>query len=236
MEITRDSQLLQFNLDQPKQLSSLSFNTVNQQHSPLPYDTKKSTPASGNYFRTPFKPKLLKPSPRSQLGVPTKKVYEGDPAKFYYSTIGNANFVRGNQFSVLYPYKKKTEFVESVSIPAVVPDENGPVDYLGNDAKIVMRNNDPFYPFPSQHLYKDKSYWSYNHDKQYLAGQPIYNYPHGKMEGGDRGRYLGAESYNPYLVEGFSMPSCSRQDSIWIILAMIAFIIALYMAFSLYKK
>jgi hypothetical protein len=36
------------------------------------------------------------------------------------------------------------------------------------------------------------------HSSKYLNGQPIYNYEHGKMEGGDRGRYNGGVGYDPY--------------------------------------
>jgi len=197
-EATKDNQILNFKFNEAKDLSTLSFNSVDQQHSPLAYDTIESTPASGNYFRTPAKKTFLGPAPRSQLGVPTKQVYKGNRSKFYKPILNNANFVRGNQFGVVYPYKKARKYYETVAIPSVTPDKNGPVDYLGNDAKIVMRNNDPFYPYPSQHLLENKNYWSYMHPRKYLSDQPIYNYPHGKMEGSSRGRYKGGMGYDPY--------------------------------------
>jgi hypothetical protein len=194
-------------------LSSLSFNSVDQQHSPLAYDTMKSTPASGNYFRTKTEKTFLGPAPRSQLGVPTRKVYLGTNAErkaYYKDIIGNANFVRGNQFSNVYPYKKAKRFEEIIDIPSVEPQIKGPVDYLGNDAKIVMRNNDPFYPYPSQHLLENKNYWSYMHEKKYMNDQPIYNYPYSKMEGSSRGMYHGGKGYDPYDVENFC--GCKKES------------------------
>jgi len=202
-EVKYDQQVINFDINDPKMLSSLSFNTVGQQHTPLPYETKKSTPASGNYFRTKVKPSFLGPAPRSQLGVPTRKLYEGDEKKYYKPIISNANWVRGNQFGLVYPYEKSPKFLEVVSIPSVKTDKKGPVDYLGNDAKIVMRNNDPFYPYPSQHLLEDKNYWSYMHENKYLNDQPIYNYDHGKVEGVSRGKYMGGKGYDPYDPENF---------------------------------
>jgi len=197
-EAKSDNEILDFNFNDPKMLSSLSFNSVDQQHSPLGYDTIKSTPASGNYQRTPSENTNLGPAPRSQLGVPTRKVYKGKVGKYYKPILDNANWVRGNQFGVDYPYKKNDKFVEVVAIPNVKVDKKTPADYLGNDAKIVMRNNDPFYPYPSQHLLENKNYWSYMHPYKYMNEQPIYNYPHGKIEGGDRGLYKGGKGYDAY--------------------------------------
>lgn len=213
-EAKRDNEILDFNFNEPKMLSSLSFNSVDQQHAPLGYDTIKSTPASGNYFRTPSVKTNLGPAPRSQLGVPTRKIYKGKTGKYYKPILDNANWVRGNQFGVKYPSKKDKTFVEVVSIPNVKADRSGPSDYLGNDAKIVIRNNDPFYPYPSQHLLENKNYWSYMHSSKYLNGQPIYNYEHGKMEGGDRGRYNGGKGFDPYNPNETFMgcSDCSEMD------------------------
>jgi len=256
-EATKDNQLLNFNYNSPKQLSSLSFNSVDQQHAPLPYATKKSTPASGNYFRTPAEITFLGPSPRSQLGVPTNQVYRGKVKKYYRPVLSNANWVRGNQFGIINPYKKSRKYYETVSIPSVIPDKNGPVDYLGNDSKIVIRNNDPFYPYPSQHLLENKDYWSYMHPHKYLNGQPIYNYEHGKMEGVSRGKYTGGKGYDPYnpnevenfccgksneneIVENFSncqgCSPCQNSNNFIMIFFAIAIMTAILLLVLKYKK
>ena len=210
-----DNQILNFKFNEPKMLSSLSFNSVDQQHSPLGYDKIESQPASGNYDRTKCVNVSLGPAPRSQLGVPTRKYYFGSDKKYYKPILDNGNWVRGNQFGVDYPYVKNGKFLEVVSMPSVIPEKKGPVDYLGNDAKVIIRNNDPFYPYPSQKLLRDKNYWSYMHPHNYVNGQPIYNYPYGKMEGDSRGPYKGGMGFDPYnpneafcggydVVEGFS--------------------------------
>jgi len=199
-----DNEVLEYEFNQPAMLSSLSFNSVNQQHTPKGYDTVKSTPAdSGNYFRTKAEKTFLGPAPRSQLGVPTNKVYTGNTKKYYKPIISNANWVRGNQFGVHYPYKKNKKFTEVVAIPNINPERSNKIDYLGNNSKIIMRNNDPFYPYPSEHLRKNPDYWGYMHEKQYLNGQPIYNYPYSDQEGVGRGKYYGGKGYDPYEVEQF---------------------------------
>lgn len=258
LQANSDNQILDFNFTQPKSLSSISYNTVDQQHSPVAYDKIESQPASGNYFRTPSEDIFLGPAPRSQLGVPTKKVYKGNTKKYYKPIIGNANFIRGNQFGVVNPYQKAGKFTEVVSIPSVDIDKNGPIDYLGNDAKIVIRNNDPFYPYPSQHLLESNDYWAYNHDYQYLNGQPIYNYPHGKMEGSSRGKYDGGKGFDPYnplenfagckkcscdgpvepIYENFAGCSKCQEGNMgfWWIFGFIVFIIILILCFSYAKK
>lgn len=233
-----DNSILGFNLNQPKSISSLSYNTVNQQHSPQSYDTVESTPASGNYMRTMAKNVLLNPAPRDQLGVPTNKVYKGNTKKFYKQILGNANWVRGNEFGLQYPYKKDQKFVEMVSIPSVKAGK-GPVDYLGSNAKIVMRNNSPFYPYPSQKLLQNKNYWAYPHEYKYLNKQPIFNYGHGLMEGGDRGQYTGGKGYNPYVVEGFC-GSCGGNSSgatgVGLGIGLVLIVIVMYIGFYQSRK
>jgi len=196
-----DKDILGFNYDQPKELSSISFNTVNQQHAPQGFSTVESTPASGNYTHVEENQVELNPAPRSQLGVPTNKVFRGNSDKYYEEILGNANFVRGNEFGLDYRGRKtvteEPQYLDNIAFPSVKPDKDGNVDYLGSDAKIVMRNNSPFYPFPSQKLLKNKSYGAYPHEYQYVKGQPIYNYPYGKQEGIKEGKY------NPFLMEGF---------------------------------
>ena len=240
-----DNEVLEYEFNKPAMLSSLSFNSVDQQHTPKPFDKIKSTPASGNYFRTPADKVFLGPAPRSQLGVPTNKVYTGNRSKYYKSIISNANWVRGNQFGVDYPYKKKDKFREVVKIPSTNLDRKN-IDYLGNDAKIVMRNNDPFYPYPSLHLRKDKDYWGYMHEKQYVNGEPIYNYPYSLQEGVARGKYYGGKDANPcdpYNVnercEGFccgndtkvveeyfeGCKSCDGVSWYWIVIILIIFVV-----------
>lgn len=227
-----DRSILGFNYNQPKENSSLSYNTVNQQHVPKSFDETKSTPASGNYWRTYFRNKYLSPAPRSQLGVPTNKRFFGKTQPYYKEILGNANWVRGNQFGVNYPYKKKKTFVESVSYPTV-EQKGETVDYLGSNAKVVMRNNSPFYPYPSQRLLENKNYWAYPHEHKYLNDQPIFNYGHGLMEGVDRGKYLGGKGFNPYLVEGFC-GSCrsSKGGNIGLGVALILLVIVLYIGVS----
>ena len=188
-----DRSVLGFNYNQSKQNASLSYNTVNQQHVPKRFDEIESTPASGNYWRTYVRNKFLSPAPRNQLNVPTSNVFIGKTKPYYREILGNANWVRGNEFGLKYPYKKKDDFVETVSVPSVI-QKGQTVDYMGGNAKIVMRNNSPFYPYPSQRLLGSKNYWAYPHEHKYLNGQPIFNYGHGLMEG------VGGDKY---LMEGF---------------------------------
>ena len=196
-----DKDILGFNYDQPKELSSISFNTVNQQHAPQGYSKIESSPASGNYAKVEEKQVELNPAPRSQLGVPTNKVFRGNSDKYYEEILGNANFVRGNEFGLDYKGRKtitnQPQYLDNIAFPSVIPDREGNVDYLGADAKIVMRNNSPFYPYPSEKLLKNKDSWAYPHEYQYLKEQPIFNYPYGKQEGIKEGKY------NPFLIEEF---------------------------------
>lgn len=235
MEVKHDAEILNLKeFNQPKRLSTLSFNTVNQQHTPLGFETVSSTPASGDYWRTFAKDTYLKPAPRSQLGVPTEKIYRGNVDKFYKPILNNLNARRGGRFSVHYPYPKAKPFFETVAIPSIIPSSpDSNIDYLGNDAKIVIRNNDPFYPYPSQHLLENENYWAYMHEKKYLNDQPIYNYPYSKMEGVSRGKYDGGAGYNPYLVEGFSGSNGRRTNefSILVAILLVIFIIVIYLRY-----
>lgn len=227
-----DRNILGFNYNQPKQNASLSFNTVNQQHVPKSYENEASTPASGNYWRTYVRNMFLNPAPRSQLGVPTNKIFSGKRSPYYRDILGNANWVRGNEFGVKYPYRKDKTFVETVSVPSV--EQKGmTVDYMGGNAKVVMRNNSPFYPYPSQRLLENRNYWAYPHEHKYLNGQPIYNYGHGLMEGVSRGKYMGGKGYNPYLVEEFC-GTCGGGSggSIGVGIALILIFIVLCIGFS----
>ena len=161
---------LQFNINEPHDLSSFSYNTTNQQHTPLAYDTIKSTPASGNYPRKRTKHIVLSPSPRSQLFEdPITNTYDGDTKPYYETILDNANYVRGNQFSDKYPFKKGKRTKEKI---APLEPSSPPIDYLGNDANIVMVNDDPFYPYPSQGLLENKNYWAYPHEKSISMTSP----------------------------------------------------------------
>jgi hypothetical protein len=221
MNIMDDKTYLKFNLNQPKDLSSLAYNTVNQQHTPLGFSTYKSTPASGNYWKTEVQDVLLEPAPRNQLYNPVEQTYDKSPDKYYKEILGNANWVRGNQFSNHYPTKKAREFVEIVATPSV-KQQGKTVDYLGSNAKIVVRNKDPFYPYPSQKLLGNKNYGSYPHEHKYLNRQPIFNYGAGLIEGGGS---------NPYLVEGFSSTCDNRNGRVGLGIGLVLLILILYAGF-----
>ena len=219
---------LQFNINEPHDLSSFSYNTTNQQHTPLAYDTIESTPASGNYPRKRSKHVVLSPSPRSQLFEdPITNTYDGDTKPYYTTILDNANYVRGNQFSDKYPVKKEKSRMERISRPDT--STSSPIDYLGNKANIVMVNDDPFYPYPSQKLLEDKNYWAYPHEKKYINDKPVYNYEHGLPEGTSN-RIPGYKSFNPYLFEGFSNQNCNcpRKDTIMIGIFLALFLMLLY--------
>ena len=218
-----DKTYLKFNIDQSKDLSSLSYNTVNQQHTPQDYSTIESTPASGNYWKTPYDSNLLNPAPRDQLDIPTEQHYNKSPDKFYKPILGNANWVRGNDFGNVYPYKKKSEYLEIISVPSV-KQKGKTIDYLGSNSKIVVRNNDPFYPYPSEKLLTDKYYGSYPHEHTYLNDQPIFNYGSGLIEGGGSRKY----NPNPYLIEGFNGSCNDKGIRIGLGLGLVLLIIILY--------
>ena len=84
-----DKTYLKFNLNQPKDLSSLAYNTVNQQHTPLAFSTFESTPASGNYWKSDTKDVLLEPAPRNQLYDPVKQTYDKSPKPYYKEILGS---------------------------------------------------------------------------------------------------------------------------------------------------
>jgi hypothetical protein len=225
---------LQFNINEPHDLSSFSYNTTNQQHTPLAYDTIKSTPASGNYPRKRSKHVVLSPSPRSQLFEdPITNTYDGDTKPYYKTILDNANYVRGNQFSDKYPFKKGKRTMERIA-----PRSNSsspPIDYLGNDANIVMVNDDPFYPYPSQGLLENKNYWAYPHEKKYINDKPVYNYEHGLPEGTSN-RIAGYKSFNPYLLEGFSNQTPSSRNSVFMVGIFLALFLMLLYGANYYVK
>lgn len=230
-----DQTVTQTNLNQPKSLSSIPFNTVNQQHAPLGFDTYKSTPASGSYRHSIYDKVYLSPAPRSQLGVPTDKIYKGNVSKFFTHVLDPDEAKRG-KFALLYPPTNPPKpFKEVIAFPSVIPTKEGSIDYEGSNAKIVIRNNDPFYPYPSQHLLESPDYWGYMHEKKYLNGQPIYNYEHGKMEGVSRGKYNGGDGYNPYIVEGFSECNCNDSVSWGIGISLLALIIGIFIYYRMRK-
>ena len=111
--------------------------------------------------------------------------------------------------------------MEIVATPSV-KQRGKTVDYLGSNAKIVVRNQDPFYPYPSQKLLENKNYGSYSHEHKYLNGQPIFNYGAGLMEGGGR---------NPYLVEGFSTSYNNKNGRVGLGIGLVLLILILYAGF-----
>ena len=216
-----DKTYLKFKLNEPKDISSLAYNTVDQQHTPLGFSTYKSTPASGNYWKTKADEILLEPAPRNQLFNPVDQTYDKSSKQYYDEILVNANWVRGNQFSNHYPMKKSKDFVEIVATPTT-KKKSKTVDYLGNNAKIVVRNRDPFYPYPSQKLLEKKNYGSYPHEYKYLNEQPIFNYGAGLMEGGGS---------NPYLVESFSSRCDNKRGKLGLGIGLVLLILILYAGF-----
>ena len=179
-----DSNLLSFDLNRPAEISSVPLNTTNATFTPRPHQSDKSSPSSGkNRFRN-FMVRFLKPSPRNQLNVPTNNTYSGNIDKFYKPVLNNANYVRGNEFGLSYPYPKQNRFIERILKETPQdPISSNNIDYIGNKENIQIRANSRFYPFPTQKYQKNKKYWTYPTIQQFLTGQPVYNYPHGKIEG-----------------------------------------------------
>jgi hypothetical protein len=190
-----DNTLLKFKLNNPKNLSAIPENTADMPHTPRGFQSYDNEQASGQYIRKNRKNIILNPSPRNQLNYPMDNKFCGVTAPYYKQVLGNANFVRGNQFGVAYPYTPETRSQEFVLNNS--NDDQYPLD-SNNNNNIVMRKRSPFYPYPNFNYTKDNRYQTYPHIKKYKEGQPIYNYKYGRSEGIPEGRY------NPFLVENFS--------------------------------
>ena len=139
---------------------------------------------------------FLEPSPRDQrLNVP----YEGkkDCPKFKTQPYGkdscylldskaqgvvgivcnqaggsdNANFYRGNQFGVDYPFNTEKKMEYTVENPVQIPLE------LENPMMYYDRNT--FYPEPSFSIRKNKNFLTYPLQQNYTEnGMPTYAYPY----------------------------------------------------------
>jgi hypothetical protein len=170
---------------------------VNYGSSPYPVPLKQSSRKDDDLQYCNF----LEPSPRDQrLNVP----YEGqkDCPKFKTQPYGkdscylldskaqgvvgivcneaggsdNANFYRGNQFGVDYPFdfkerinQKKLEY--TVEQPTQIPMQ------LQNP--MMVYNNGTFYPEPSFKLRKDKDFITYPLKNNFTEnGLPTYTYPY----------------------------------------------------------
>ena len=104
---------------------------------------------------------------------------------------------------------------------------NDNIDYNGNNEDIIMRANSPFYPFPSQNYINNKNYKTYARDNNYIKGQPIYNYPYGKIEGINEGEYYD-------MLEPFATPGQMANNSAF--LGVIVIIFSLSVILIYYKS
>jgi hypothetical protein len=165
---------------------------------PMPLKTDNRTKDDLQYCN------FLEPSPRNQmLNVP----YEGkkDCPKFTNQPYGkdscylmdnksqgvvgivcnqpggsdNANFVRGNQFGVNYPYdfnereaSKKLEYTVEQPVQTVMAMQN----------PMVVYDKSTFYPEMNYFLRKNKDYLTYPLQQNYTEnGLPTYTYPYKTM-------------------------------------------------------
>ena len=116
----------------------------------------------------------LPPPPREQIADPVNGYMKDTPYKrrgrYELSTqegiegivqnqINNANYVRGNQFSL-------SEAVKRLEYTAEYPVQN-----VGN--KEIVISNSPFYPYPNYKLTFDKDYRTYPAPRRYVNGKPI---------------------------------------------------------------
>lgn len=228
------SETLNFNLNQPKMLSSTTMNSVNTPFTPNGFQEYSSSPAANSKKRYIYEKKYLKPAPRDQTLVPTDVEYKGKIAQYYKEVLGNGNFVRGNQFGVKYPYEEMKPLWQQIDNPTVKyssPDNlDKPVDYLESNAKIMMRHNSPYYPYPSLGLEKKKDYWTYPHEKRFLNMQPIYKYPFGKTIGIPEGKY------NPFLLESFYQKTDKKEIISRELFGIIVLIFVFCLYFAIPKK
>lgn len=214
-----DNLLLKFNLNNPKKLSNVPQNIADTPHTPRGFQSYDREQASGQYIAKPFLRRLLNPAPRNQLNYPMDNRFKGTTAPFYKQVLGNANFVRGNQFGLSYPYSSMPESVETIN--PTLRQGGDPLDYLNEN--IVMRKNSPFYPYPNYKFTKNPDYQTYPHIKRYLKGQPIYNYPYGRAEGIPEG------VYNPFLVENFENKcTMGKNNTAYVGLILVIGILLLY--------
>jgi len=135
-----------------------------------------SAPTSSEYKTKLDTNNYLPPPPRNQLAAdpvnymarkePYNKIYN----KYFLSTqngisgivqgqINNANYVRGNQFSM-------TEAIKRLDYTVEFPVQETP-------SKDIVITNSPFYPYPNYELTLDNKYKTYAHPKRYIDGLPI---------------------------------------------------------------
>lgn len=170
-------------------------NPNNFGNSPYPMPIKITTRVTDELQYCNF----LEPAPRDQrLNVPyqgnkdcptfTAKPYNKDSCFLMDSkaqgVVGivcnesggsdNANFIRGNQFGVDYPYSQnfnKKELVYKVEKPVQIPME------LQNP--MMLYDTQIFYPEYNFFLRKNKDYLTYPLNKDYTEnGLPTYTYPY----------------------------------------------------------
>jgi len=132
----------------------------------------------------------------------------------------NANFERGNQFGVDYPFdfnknmeNKKLEY--TVEQPVQIPLE------LQNP--MVIYDGSTFYPEENYFLRKNKDYLTYPLQQNYTQeGLPTYTYPYKTMNP------IFEDTTQDYIIEKFDNQTKSN-SFFFIILLVIIFIIFLYL-------
>ena len=116
---------------------------------PAPRNQLVEDPVNAFARDTPYKIATSRYSMATQAGI------EG----IVQNQVNNANYVRGNQFS-LAEARKRIEY--SMEIPAIqTPKKN------------IVISNSPFYPSPNYAFTFNKDYQTYMHPKQYVNGMPI---------------------------------------------------------------
>jgi len=241
---------------------------------PSPIDHEKmnlSIAPGSQWYKSDTFCNTLPPAPRNQLinypitkkNCPTYKSPKYDPQKCYFTYnkdqntpgmfcggpggSGNANFVRGNQFSNNYCTK---DFADN-SKNNVLSIGNNTLDIIGGkisntsideytvDAikpvqvkmeKVLFKDNptvvsdSPFYPYPHYYYTKNKEYRTYPHSKHYNKnGMPEYTYPYNTL----------TKSNVKSVIENFTntCATCSSNSKgLWIaIIVVLAIIIILFL-------
>jgi len=137
----------------------------------------------------------------------------------------NANFYRGNQFGVDYPFdfdakmeQKKLEY--TVEQPVQKP--------LAMQNPMVIYDKNTFYPEPSFALRKNKNFLTYPLQQNYTEdGLPTYTYPYKTMNPifEDPNQSDGAETF----IESFENIKNNQGQIIFIILLFIILLILIFM-------
>lgn len=125
----------------------------------------------------------------------------------------NANFYRGNQFGVDYPYESKKKLEYTVEQPVQIPQQ------LENPS--VVYDNNTFYPEPSFFLRKNKDFFTYPLQQDNTEfGLPTYTYPYKTLNP----PYPNPSETQTELIENFDNASGDNKKQAFFVLLLIIII------------